>query len=90
MKSDEQIIKEFDEKKLWQDGTHAIKSFILSLRQSDREAVVKMIEEMTQALPKSECLNAESHLFGSCFQCEKIKGWNSALSTLKEKLLTNK
>ena len=52
--------------------------------------VEKEIEDMEKELPKKKCMNLENHLHGSCFQCEKIKGFNQALNeaqtTLKELL----
>lgn len=39
-------------------------------------------------LPKSKCMNAENHLFGSCFECEKIRGWNACREEML-KALTN-
>src|SRR3990167_8892307 len=55
----------------------ALRKSLANLIQSQIEA----IEGERQDLPKSPCINAESHLFGSCFQCEKIKGHNAALDT---------
>lgn len=51
------------------------------LRQSYLSLIDNLIEREEgekQELPKTECINAENHLFGSCFQCEKTKGFNSA------------
>lgn len=50
-----------------------------------REMLEKDIKEMEgkiQQLPKTKCINAENHLFGSCFQCEKIKGHNACIVDL--------
>ena len=71
-----------------------IKSFISNLitlreeraREEERNRIVKVIEGLEQSLPKTKCINAENHLFGSCFQCEKIKGFNAALSDIINQL----
>lgn len=47
---------------------------------------------MEQSLPNSKCRNAESEMFGKCFDCEKTKGYNVALSdvsTLLSETISN-
>lgn len=41
-------------------------------------------EEMK--LPKRKCINAENHIFGSCFQCERIKGFNACRDELLKRI----
>lgn len=36
--------------------------------------------------PKRQCLNAESHLFGQCFECAKNKGFNRARTEIETAL----
>ncbi len=71
-------------------GTRAVRedilSFLHSQRLADLEAVIGMVEEGEKELPKEKCLNLEMHLFGNCFQCIKIAGYNQALSDLLAKL----
>lgn len=55
-----------------------VKSFIDSLLTKLAEEATKAMVVEEKELPKTKCLNAENHLFGSCFECEKIKGHNSA------------
>ncbi|MDO8094420.1 MAG: hypothetical protein Q6360_13160 [Candidatus Brocadiales bacterium] len=50
----------------------------------ERERIAERVSGMRQELPKQNCLNLESHLMGSCFQCEKIKGHNVALDAVLE------
>ena len=40
--------------------------------------------------PEGKCMNLENHMFGSCFECKKIEGFNSALSQFKENLLAKR
>lgn len=55
-----------------------------------KEAVRAERKRILEAMPKEEklpnekCLNLENHLYGSCFQCERIKGFNAALAQCKE------
>ena len=64
-----------------------VKQFCKTTLTSDREAIKQLIlewvEKSLRPLPKKKCINAENHLFGSCFQCENIKGYNSALKDLE-------
>jgi hypothetical protein len=62
------------------------KSFLLSSQLSLLQAVVEEIESLQQSLPKGKCRNAESEIFGRCFDCEKTKGYNLALSDLSSHL----
>lgn len=56
------------------------------LRQALEQNRKETIEECEKAvpkeekLPKSKCMNLENHMFGSCFACEKIKGFNTCRS----------
>lgn len=63
-----------------------IKSFIRSALKERDKKVVEMLEGMKQEKPKGKCLNAENHLFGSCFECKKIEGHNAALDAAITKL----
>lgn len=71
----EEFIRENAKKlKLFLSGSHS------RLLEQVRLSLVGEIEKENRELPKTKCINAENHLFGSCFSCEKIKGYNSALS----------
>ena len=37
------------------------------------------VKKLEQSLPKRKCLNLETHVYGSCFSCEKIKGYNQGI-----------
>ena len=37
------------------------------------------IAALKKKFPKGKCYNAENHIFGKCFECEKIKGYNEAI-----------
>lgn len=50
----------------------------------EKARIREEIGKMKKQLPKTKCINAENHVFGSCFQCEKIKGFNQALEDIKE------
>lgn len=61
------------------------------VRRETLEEAMKCVPE-EQKKPKAECINAENHLFGSCFDCKKIDGFNdcreqtlTALQALKDK-----
>ena len=43
------------------------------------EANCERLRGSKKELPKTRCINAENRLFGSCFSCEEIKGFNEAL-----------
>lgn len=58
-------------------------------RQEEREALKSKATEKRQSKPKGKCINAENHLFGSCFECKKIDGYNLALSDLLTHLSTS-
>jgi hypothetical protein len=58
-------------------------------QQETQREVLEEIEKLKQVKPKGKCTNAENHLFGSCFECKKIDGYNQALSDLKQALITN-
>ena len=85
---------ELDPEKVFENGHRVlrnrlkcdIKSF---LSQKLRDISVKVAEECVpdeQKKPQGKCLNAESHLFGSCFECKKIDGFNSAISQMRENI----
>lgn len=60
-----------------------VKSFLTTHLKALAEELKKVIPE-EQEKPKAQCMNAENHLFGSCFECKKIEGWNAARTeTLK-------
>ena len=59
-----------------------IKSFIESLLASQKEEIVKALMGMVQKLPDRPCLNLESRLTGRCFDCEKTRGYNTALTDI--------
>lgn len=42
------------------------------------------VEEV--ALPTRPCVNAEQHMFGTCFACEKTKGINAAIAQSRRQL----
>ena len=50
------------------------------IEEATRREVVEVLKGMKLELPKTKCMNLVNHLSGYCFQCEKIKGHNSALS----------
>lgn len=53
-----------------------------------KEYAIAMLKECLpeqQQKPDRECLNAENHLFGSCFECKKINGWNLCLDEIKQR-----
>lgn len=60
-----------------------IKSFIRTLLarslEEQRVRIERFCKENKQSKPKQKCINAENHLFGSCFACVKIDGYNQAL-----------
>lgn len=63
-----------------------LKSFLHeSNRRYARQVVERALPE-EHKLPKTKCMNLENHTFGSCFQCEKSKGFNSALTQFKKNL----
>jgi len=68
------------------DARHLLSAAIDRVAKESSDAVI--VEEAK--LPKAPCLNAENHMFGSCFQCERIHGSNAArtasLSKQKEYL----
>ena len=63
-----------------------IVEMVTFLRQALEQIRKETIEECEKAvpkeekLPKSKCMNLENHMFGSCFACEKIKGFNACRS----------
>lgn len=63
-----------------------MKSFIRQVEKEaverERERIVKFVKSLERELPKTKCLNLENHLYGSCFQCEKNKGYNQALEDI--------
>jgi len=98
----EEILKEFDEKIITESLSNGYREIlgnefdidkIPELKTFIRHAAKKICEAMIteeKPLPKRKCLNAENHLFGSCFQCERINGWNRAREAqleLKKKIL---
>lgn len=52
------------------------------------DTLIKELEGLKIALPKSECRNAENEMFGRCFNCEKTRGFNlgvdAAIELIKE------
>ncbi len=50
------------------------------------ESLVEEVEGKRVDMPKRKCINLENHLHGSCFQCEKSKGYNTALQDIKQLL----
>lgn len=62
------------------DNIETIKSFIRQTHTSLISEAVERLEGMERELPKQPCMNAENRMFGSCFSCEKIKGFNDAIS----------
>lgn len=48
---------------------------LLSQRKELMEAALAGIPP-EKVLPKDKCLNLENHMYGSCFQCERLKGFN--------------
>lgn len=83
MKTLSEILKDFDKKfiankqedeeyyRFWLRDDK-IKEFLSSSLKQLLEQVVPEERE----LPKTKCMNLENHTFGSCFQCEKDKGYN--------------
>ena len=67
-------------------GGDDIKDYISTSIDSLLKSVEERCDELVKELPKTKCINAENHLFGSCFQCEKIKGNNQCASDLKTSL----
>ena len=59
-----------------------LKDFIHSTLNKEREELIKKVEGMEHELPKTKCMNLENHTFGSCFQCEKSKGYNQAIDDI--------
>ena len=51
---------------------------------SHNNSLVGRLEGLKQKEAKKPCLNAESHLFGQCFECVKTKGWNKAITESQE------
>ena len=45
-----------------------------------QDELIRRLEAEIQPLPTRPCINAENHLFGSCFACEKTKGHNEAIN----------
>ena len=39
--------------------------------------------------PKNKCINAENHLFGRCFSCEKNNGFNDCLAQINTSLIAD-
>lgn len=66
----------------WDELESFVRTKLVQARQEERGKVRGMIALMRKELPKTKCINAENHLFDSCFQCEKINGYNQALSDL--------
>lgn len=69
------------------DGSHvASSSEAKDFLDSSLRDLVKRIEGEVEKerweLPKGKCINLENHMLGSCFQCEKIKGFNLALDSV--------
>lgn len=71
------------------------KGYFEELKSHHTQSTIKLLEglkeevrERKQKLPKRKCLNAENHMFGSCFSCEKIRGHNAALQDF-QKLLSD-
>lgn len=62
---------------------------LVALRLSDYNSLKEGVESFRENLPKTKCMNAENHLFGSCFACESIKGNNRAIDSVLS-LLTNR
>lgn len=50
------------------------------------DGVIDMLEGMRVELPKEACTNLESHIYGSCFECERTKGRNDTLDRVIEKI----
>ena len=48
-------------------------------RESMREEAAKLKINK----PKGPCINAENHLFGSCFACKEIDGYNKAIDDIR-------
>jgi hypothetical protein len=59
-----------------------IEQFIHQLLTSKSE----QMEGEKRTIPGRVCINAESHLFGKCFQCEESKGFNAGISACIELL----
>lgn len=94
----EELMRQFDEEfpnllpEMYREGFRPVvnredvRMFIQKSLASARALGIKesmeVVEEQEQKLTKRKCLNAESHLFGSCFSCEKIKGNNEAVSNI--------
>lgn len=66
------------------DTTYTQKDVIKMLLASHNNSLVTSLEGMKQKEAKKPCLNAESHLFGQCFECVKTKGWNKAITESQE------
>jgi len=49
-----------------------------------RDATAKACEVEEREKPKTKCINIENHLFGSCFSCKEIDGWNNAVTAQRE------
>lgn len=81
-------LDEEGEKLKWSfdDATEELINFIRSLLSQERTKVREVIKGMKQKKPKDKCINAESNLFGRCFDCTKIDGYNDALTDLLSKL----
>jgi len=60
-------------------------SFLDSAIAEVKQAALDALPE-EENLPKSKCINAESHLFGFCLECEKTKARNSALTQSRENI----
>jgi len=64
-----------DDKQFEATVEHNISSLLLSQRKELMEAALAGIPP-EKVLPKDKCLNLENHMYGSCFQCERLKGFN--------------
>ena len=64
------------------DTPTKVKAYIATTLSLLLKSIKEELEIMEQSLPNSKCRNAESEMFGRCFDCEKTKGYNSALSDI--------
>lgn len=52
---------------------------MLKALKMQRHFLAVELKKLEQKFPKGPCLNAESHVFGSCFSCKRIEGYNEAV-----------
>jgi len=58
--------------------------FIKDFTLSEAHELLREMEEVKWKLPEKPCLNAESRMFGQCFNCMETNGRNAGLSAAQE------